>query len=84
MTATELLDGPATAKQIKASIMACGALAEAIREAGEIPAGTLYAAAMNTMSLETFDSFIARLVGAGLVNRTSEHLLRWIGPRITE
>ena len=84
MTATELLDGPATAKQLKASIMACGALAEAIREVGEVPAGTLYAACLNVMSLEVFESFISRLVGAGLVNRTSEHLLRWIGPRITE
>lgn len=70
-----------TASQVKAAVLAAAALAEAIRAAGQIPSGVLYAQVMQHMSLETYQSFIDRLVGAGLV-RCSGHLLTWVGPTI--
>ena len=58
------------------------ALAESIRECGEIPSGTLYAASMNVFqSVDQFNSAIARLVGAKLVERCGD-VLKWIGPAI--
>jgi hypothetical protein len=71
------------ATQVKAAVAAVTAIAEAIRSAREIPAGHLYAACMSTMSLETFESFIDRLVGAKLVERRPNHLLVWIGPELS-
>lgn len=69
-----------TPAQVNSAFAALAALAEAIRAAGSIPAGHLYAASMAAMDLATFDSFINRLVGAELVRRDASHLLTWIGP----
>lgn len=73
---------PATANQVKASVNAIFALAESIRAAGSIPSGNLYAACMNAMDIQTYESFIERLVGARLVSRNASHLLTWVGPEI--
>ena len=62
-----------------AAVNATFALAEAIRELGEIPAGHLYARLMNVMDLNQFDALIDILCQAGVVERTPAHLLRWIG-----
>lgn len=66
--------------QVKAAASAIFALAEAIRELRSVPAGTLYATVLGHMDLATFDSFIARLCGSGLVRREPNHLLVWTGP----
>ena len=71
----------ATAKQVSAAFQACAAVAEAIREAKEIPSGTLYAMLMGHMSLETYQGIIRTLKGAGLVAERA-HLLSWCGPAI--
>ena len=70
----------ATKEQVKTALLAIQVLAQAVKLAGQIPAGTLYAAVMSYMNVDTFDSFVARLVGAGLVRRDASHLLVWIGP----
>lgn len=71
---------PTTLKrQAAAYVMACGAVAEAIRDLGEIPSGELYARLMGHMSLQTYDRIIGSLVRAELVTNSC-HLLKWVGP----
>lgn len=53
------------------------AIAETIREAGSIPSGHLWAAAMSHMSFDEYERIIALLTGAGLI-RSKNHLLTWI------
>lgn len=55
------------------------ALAEAIQDLGQVPAGHLYAGVMSHMSLEEFEWAIDRLVFTKLVSRAGTHLLTWIG-----
>ena len=54
---------------------------ETIREAGEIPAGYLYAAFMGRMDLVAFEKMMSLIVSTGLVERDPSHLLRWVGPK---
>lgn len=68
-------------EQIVLGVQATGAIAEAIRELGTVPAGTLYAHLMSKFSIQQFDAIIAILVKAGLVSNIG-HQLRWIGPQI--
>ena len=68
-------------EQIAAVLMAIKALADVIREKGEVPSGELYANVMGHVSLETYNSMVDRLVGTGLVKRTNSHLLIWVGPK---
>ena len=69
-----------TAKQeIKAALGMVADVAEAIRQAGEIPEGTLYAVLMGRVSFEGFQRLVGILVGSGLVENRA-HLLRWVGP----
>lgn len=69
-------------KQRQAAIAMTRALAEAIRDLKEVPAGHLYAQVMGHLSLETFESIIGILVGAGLVTRAGSHMLTWTGPTV--
>lgn len=54
-------------------------VSEAIREAGEIPEGELYALLMGKMDIHGFQSLVRLLTRTGLV-RSENHLLTWIGP----
>ena len=56
-------------------------IAEAIREAREIPSGHLYAQVMGIMPLEVYSDIIAIVKRAGLVSE-SGHMLKWVGPQI--
>ena len=70
----------ATANQAVAAMRVVQAVADAVREAGEIPAGTLYAALMQSgCTLERFEWIIGILTEAGVVRREASHLLRWVG-----
>ena len=69
----------ATKEQVRSAVQFVCVLAEAIREAGEIPAGHLYAMVMSRCDLSTFESFLSRLYGANLVERRGDVLV-WIGP----
>jgi len=68
--------------QIQNAIEICKALAEAIYHAKEIPAGTLYAAVMGHMSLETFNACLSTLEKTGLIKKEASHLVRWTGGEI--
>ncbi len=57
------------------------AVSEAIREAGRIPSGTLYAVLMGKVNIAGYEKMIGILKGAGLVEERSHELI-WIGPRL--
>lgn len=63
----------------KAALQIAVAVAEAIRDLGEVPNGHLYARLMGRMSLDAYNAIIGALKGAGLVKEES-HVLTWIGP----
>jgi hypothetical protein len=65
--------------KIAAALKMVQAIAEAIRELREVPAGHLYAQVLGAMGQDEFDWIVGRLIGAGLVERTPSHLLRWKG-----
>lgn len=65
--------------QIKASLNALMALADAIKELGSVPAGELYSVVMGHLDQPTFDSMIGILCRSGVVSRSPGHLLTWKG-----
>ena len=71
-----------TREQVGPALDAVLAVGEAVREAGEVPAGTLYAALCGRMDLGSFEGLVKVLQGARLVERTPGHLLRWVGPEM--
>lgn len=58
------------------------AVAETVRELREVPSGTMYAALMGRMSLETYNKILGVLTRAGLVTVDRSHLVRWTGPEV--
>ena len=73
----------ATAKEmrdVEAYFRNVRALADAIRELGEIPSGHLYARVMGFMTLEVYQSMIENLKAAGVVREEPSHLLVWQEP----
>jgi hypothetical protein len=79
MNTAQLLDPKPTANQVKAALAVTLAVAEAIREAGEIPSGTLYSMLISKVDLQGYEAMIRNLKNAGLVEEKA-HLLKWIGP----
>jgi hypothetical protein len=72
-----------TNEEITAGIQILVAVAEAIREKGEVPSGELYAVLSGHLTLALYTKVIERLKGAGLVSERN-HLLTWIGPQKDE
>lgn len=68
--------------ELRAAFDLLAAVAEAIRAAGEVPSGHLYALLCSKVSLEGYEKILGILVRAGLVEKASNHMLRWIGPAI--
>ena len=69
-----------SAPEIKAALGIVQAVADAIRELGEVPSGHLYANLMSHLSLAQFEQILGVLKGAGLVRESPAHLLTWIEP----
>lgn len=70
-----------TPKQVSAALQMCAAVAEAIREAKEIPSGTLYTVLCGRVDLPSYEGIIRTLKGAGLVAERA-HMLTWVGPEV--
>lgn len=69
-----------TQNQAKAAVMLLMTVRDAIKEAGSIPSGTLYAMLnAHGMSLPAYERIIALLIEAGVVRRDKSHMLHWIG-----
>ena len=66
-----------TPNDVKAALGILRAVADAIRELGEVPSGHLYAHLMSKLSLEQYEQVIAVLKQAGLITE-SNHLLTWV------
>mgnify|MGYP001592016593 CR=1 FL=1 len=69
--------------QQQATIDVIRAVADAIRNLGEVPSGHLYARLMGHVSLEEYTSIIGTLKQAGLISEQN-YLLTWIGPKRRE
>jgi len=76
-----ILDPKPTKEQVKAALAVTLAVAEAIREAKEIPSGTLYSMLIGRVDITGYEAMIRNLKNAGLV-KESCNLLTWIGPEI--
>jgi hypothetical protein len=81
MNTAQLLDPKPSAGQVKAALAMTLAVAETIREAGEVPSGTLYAVLCGKVDLQGYEAMIRNLKNAGLVTE-SAHMLKWIGPKL--
>jgi len=66
-----------TRQQIIASLNAIKAIADTIKELGVVPSGQLYGTLVGVMDLNTYESFVSRLVGAGLVKKNG-NMLVWV------
>lgn len=80
-----LMNAP-TKEQVSQALRITLAVTEAIREAGRdgIPSGTLYATLAGRVDLVGYEKMLGLIKGAGLVEETPGHLLRWIGPVIAK
>jgi hypothetical protein len=67
-----------TRTQVSAAVHIVAAVGQAIKEAGQVPEGELYAVCMAHMDLSQFNSCIDTLVRCKMV-RKSNHLLTWVG-----
>jgi hypothetical protein len=72
-----------TDAEIKAALRMTIAVAETIREADEIPSGTLYASLMGRVTMEGYTKLLNTLKNADLVSEHN-HVLRWIGPSLED
>lgn len=75
------METTATKQELKAGLSVVLAVAEAIREAGEFPAGTLYAVLTGRVDIQGFDKIVSIITGSGLVEKRGD-LLRWVGPEV--
>lgn len=71
----------ATKEVVNAHYAVLKEMAEAIREAEEIPSGHLYTAVMDQLPLDRYEFYIGILKGAGVV-KEEYNLLTWIGPKV--
>jgi hypothetical protein len=74
--------GSGMKEKVSAAVKVIAAIAEAIRELGEVPSGHVYAVVQNVVSLDQYEKCIQILVNAKLVRKDPSHLLHWIGPAI--
>lgn len=77
-----VLDAQPTKSEVAAALKITLAVAEAIREAKEIPSGTLYTILMGRVDFFGYQAMIQNLKNAGLVKETASHLLTWTGPEL--
>ncbi len=67
-----------TAEQLKQGQQIIFAVAETIREAKEVPSGTIYAALVGRVSFEGYQKILQILTNAGLISIDRTHLIKWV------
>jgi phosphoribosylamine-glycine ligase len=65
-------------EKMKAAVQIMKAVAEAIKEAGSIPSGHLYAQLMGKMSLGSYEKMIDAMQRMGII-RVEDHLITYVG-----
>lgn len=73
-----------TKAQLDAALAVTIAVSEAIREAGEIPSGTLYAMLIGKVDIHGYHAILRTLKNAGLIQFMPSHLIQWCGPKVAE
>lgn len=73
---------PPTKQELSAGVAIVAAVAETVRECGECPSGMLYAGLIGRVTKQGYDQVLAILKGAGLIEVTPQHMVRWTGPMI--
>ena len=71
-----------TVRQLNAALAITIATAEAVREARQIPSGTLYAMLMGKVDFEGYQGLLRTLSGAGLIQVMPSHMVVWTGPEL--
>ena len=66
--------------KLSAALNIVQAIAETIRELGEVPSGELYARLIGKLDLSDYEEVIRILKETELVTETPGHLLRWNEP----
>lgn len=66
-----------TKEQIGSAIQQTKAVADCIKELGEVPSGVLYSQLMGVMSLTQYEQIIGMLCRAGIIENRS-NLLVWV------
>ena len=72
---------PQRSGDTEAALQILVAIAQSIREAGEIPSGHIYAALMGKINLDQYERLLAILKRKGWVEQDRSYLLRWTGPK---
>lgn len=65
-------------EKMQAAVQIMKAVAEAIREAGSIPSGHLYAQLMGKMSLGSYEKMIDAMRRMGVI-KVEDHLITYVG-----
>ena len=60
------------------------AVSESIRELGEVPSGTLYAALIGKVNYAGYEAILQTLTNAGLIQVMPSHMIRWVGPTLAK
>lgn len=71
-----------SASELSAGTRIILAVAETVRECGECPSGTLYAGLIGRVTLEGYSKILGILKGAGLIEVSPSHLVKWTGPAV--
>ncbi len=66
-------------ERLTAALFIAVAVADAIKELGQVPSGHLYARLMGKLSLDQYESLIRTLCNSGVIREDGNHLLHWIG-----
>jgi hypothetical protein len=69
-----------TKDQVRAALQVTVAVAETIRDLGQVRSGTLYSNLCSRLSLENYQAIISTLTRAGLIRQDPNHLIVWTGP----
>jgi len=64
-----------TKEQLVAGLNTLRALADTVKELGEVPSGHLYNVVMGIMDLQAYEKAISLLVGSGIVRRRGNVLV---------
>jgi hypothetical protein len=67
-----------TTEQIAAYLGCIRAMIDAVRDAGRIPSGHMYAVLMGHMTLHQYETLVQKVVSTGLVRLDGDELV-WVG-----
>ena len=73
-----------TDAQLRAGLNVLIAVSESIRELGEVPSGTLYAALIGKVNYAGYEAILQTLTNAGLIQVMPSHMIRWVGPTLAK